>query len=113
MLGKVGTIIGGIGAGIVALYTGGSWIGNQVVWAAQFNQTVADFNCQFSRITRTQLEGQAADTDYRISTYQQKKVLTPDEARDLSTFHVRKDAIQRQLNSLGADCGQQQQRQSR
>jgi len=101
---KVGALIITGGAVIGVLYTGGSWMAEKVVWAGQFDQTVADFNCQFDSINRTQLEGQAADVVYRIATYTSKKILVPDEARDLAALHVRKDAIQRRLIELGSEC---------
>lgn len=101
---KVATWIGVVGGAVAVLYGGGSWLAGKVVWASQFEQTVSDFNCQFATINRTQLEGQAADVVYRISTYTSKKALTPDEARDLAALHVRRDAIQRRLDALGTDC---------
>ena len=102
-MGKVLTGIAALGLALTYMLGGWAWLSGQVVWAGQFNQVVGEFNCQFADIKRTQLEGQLADADFRISTYSAKKALSPDEARDLSNLKIYRDRKQRELTGL-PDC---------
>ncbi len=102
-MGKVVSGVVVLGAALTYLLGGWAALSSQVVWASQFNQVVGEFNCQFADIKRTQLEGQLADADFRVSSYSAKKALSPDEARDLSNLKIYRDRKQRELNSL-PDC---------
>lgn len=107
---KGGALVITIGAAIGVLYTGGVWMAGKVVWAAQYEQTVADQNCRFDRLERTQLEGQLADAGYRISSFQSRKQLTPDDARELATLHVREEIVKQRLKEIGTECESQSKR---
>lgn len=103
-----------VGGALTYLLGGWGWLSSKVVWADQFNQVVGDFNCQFADIKRTQLEGQLADADFRISTYSTKKALSPEDVKDLSNLKIYRDRKERELTALpdcqpGARFPQQQQ----
>jgi len=101
---KVGALIITTGAAIGVLYTGGSWMADKVVWAAQFEETITDQNCRFDRLERTQLEGQLADAGYRSSSYKSRKQLTSDDARELANIQVREEILKQRLKEIGIEC---------
>lgn len=100
----VSKMVAAVGAAVVVLYSGWVWGAQQIVWASEFKAAQEQNQCRFDRLERVGLEGQMADVIYRIGQYTQKKLITPEEAKDLAVLNVRKDNIQRQLNELGADC---------
>lgn len=102
-MGRVLTGVIILGGALTYLLGGWAWLSGQVVWASQFQQVVGDFNCQFADLKRTQLEGQLADADFRISSASSKKILSSEEAQDLARLKVQRDQIQRRLNAL-PDC---------
>jgi hypothetical protein len=112
--GLLGQGIVKIGVAVAMIYSLYLWGSGKIVWADELTQLVADFTCQFADIKRTQLEGQAADTQFRINQLSGRKALTPDEARDIALLNVRLSSIQNQINKL-PDCsrGSQQQQQRR
>jgi len=99
-----------VGAAVAMIYAAYLWGSDKIVWAEQFEQYVAGNECQFADIKRTQLEGQAADTQFRINQMSGRKALTPDDARDLASLNVRLSNIQNQINRL-PDCSAQRQQQ--
>lgn len=103
-----------IGAAVAMIYGAYIWGSDKIVWAEQFDQVVAGIDCQFADLKRTQLEGQAADTQFRINQLSGRKAMSSDDARDLAALNVRLSNIHNQLNRL-PDCSrsapqQQQQR---
>jgi len=111
LLGQTGVKIG---AAIAMLYGAYVWGADKIVWAEDFQLVMTDVSCQFADLKRTQLEGQAADVQFKISQLTGRKAMTPDDARDLAALNVRFNNIQNQINRL-PDCSQQrpQQQQQR
>lgn len=101
-----------VGVAVAMVYSLYLWGSGKIVWAEEFAQYVMDNTCQFADIKRTQLEGQAADTQFRINQMSGRKALTPDEARDIASLNVRLSNINNQINRL-PDCTRQQQQQQR
>lgn len=97
-------IVTTVAPAVVALYLGGSWISEQVVWAGEYKRGQVQINCRLDSFERSNLEGQVIDTKIRISGLQKKRVLTPDDAKDLALLSTRLDALNKRLGSLGAGC---------
>lgn len=93
-----------VGAALATLYGGWVWGSQQIVWAVDFKAAQEQSECRFDRLERVGLEGQMADAIYRIGQHTQKKLLTPEEAKDLAVLNVRKERIQQQMTALGAEC---------
>jgi hypothetical protein len=89
---------------IAALYFGGSWLSGQVVWASDYRQSQQQINCRLDAFERSSLEGQVIDLKIRVSTLQQKKAITADDARDMALLTTRLDALNKRLGSLGVGC---------
>ena len=98
--------LGSIGAAVAVLYAGWTWCAGQIVWAVDFRAAQEATECRFDKLERVNLEGQLADVTYRISQYTQRRLLTPDEARELAGLRVRQESVQRQITDLGsaAEC---------
>ncbi len=111
----VGKMLGGVvllGAALTYLLGGWSWAANKVVWSrdddevvweSRLQQVAGGIDCQFAELNRNTLEGQAADTQFKINTLTAKKGLAAEEARELAALNVRLGTINRRLGAL-AEC---------